>query len=179
MHRRSVKLYIVIYVISLLLFSCGIKNPVDDSAHPFSHNVRIVPGIGIAGVKLGDAKEVISEMLGQPDMGGPACGLHRSWMFSEYKEGIYAGLSVYFLEDEPGQVDGVSVIEPYQGKTYKGIGIGSTMEEVHSAYGLPKKKYPNINDELYLINNKDFRITYQENKVSAIFIGWFIPMPES
>ena len=38
MQKRSVKLYIVIYVISLLLFHCGIKNPVDGDYNELGFN---------------------------------------------------------------------------------------------------------------------------------------------
>ena len=42
MQKRSVKLYIVIYVISLLLFHCGIKNPVDDDYNGSGFNIYLL-----------------------------------------------------------------------------------------------------------------------------------------
>ena len=42
MQKRSVKLYIVIYVISLLLFHCGIKNPVDGDYNELGFNIYLL-----------------------------------------------------------------------------------------------------------------------------------------
>jgi len=43
---------------------------------------------------------------------------------------------------------------------------------------MPDKSYPFIKDEVYFFHNRDFRITYKEDKITAISIGYFIPMPK-
>src|SRR5690625_3396733 len=103
----------------------------------------IVPGVCIDGVKLGDSRERVKQLLGEPSGGGIADGLYRAWRTYSYRppgrtDGL--GFSILFIENEDlslGPVDMLKAHYPYEGKTPEGIGIGSKLSDVLQAYGEP------------------------------------------
>ncbi len=149
----------------------------------------IVPGKSIEGVKLGDSREDVVRKLGQPNTGGIADGLFRSWFGSDYTEGIHAGLSVYYLELQGGShgpADIIAAAAPYKGKTKEGIRIGSLLRDVHKAYGEPEhtwsgavtNPYRTWIVDKYCINQKHFEIHYEDSLISGFSIGYFLPPPD-
>ena len=146
-----------------LISGCEI-NPVDYSSLKNQVNLefgRIIPFISIDGVNLGDKMETVEKKLGKSDGGFRWDGLYASGIGYIYNEGFHAGLEVIFMGSD--YVECLWVKSPYSGKTKENIGIGSSLESLHEVYGMPNEIFPNIRDEVYYSNNREFRITYNEN----------------
>lgn len=136
----SLKFIIPISII--FLNSCS-ENIYDDSGGPG----MIVPGKSIEGVNLGDSREIVEQKLGPPTKVGWSDGFYRGWRSYAYEEGIHSGIYIDFIDygESYGPVDAISVGKVpfkdslfYNGKTKEGIGIGSSINDVHRIYGDPK-----------------------------------------
>lgn len=176
-------------VIVMLLVSCS---NLSDSIEPDPGGPGIIiPGESIDGVKLGDTREEVVELLGEPSGVGWADGLYRGWRTYWYKplgvEGT--GFTIYFNyrgEDKPwGPVDALRANKPYVGKTPEGIGIGSTLEEVREAYGEPDDIPSDVIVDgthrlqyTYCIDSVKFTIGMLDEIVEGFFIGFFIPIEQ-
>ena len=146
-----------------LISGCEI-NPVDYSSLKNQVNLefgRIIPFISIDGVNLGDKMETVEKKLGKSDGGFRWDGLYGGGIGYIYNEGFHAGLEVIFMGSD--YVECLWVKSPYSGTTKENIGIGSSLESLHEVYGMPDEIFLNIRDEVYYSNNREFRITYNEN----------------
>lgn len=137
----------------------------------------------IDGVALGDTRERVEALLGEPDLGGVADGLYRSWFQFSYLKGPHAGLTVLLLDEGQGfgPVDVLEVAIPYDGRTKEGIGLGSTVEEVHAAYGLPRVTQPlreGRTMDLYCFGDKELEIHSGDGRVETIATKYFKPLPK-
>lgn len=115
----------------------------------------------LAGIALGDSQQKVFKLLGKPQ--------------SKRRERCFQGDSgwVEFNWPAKGIVvgmgngdEGVLYIEIYgnsKGKTSRGIGIGSTKEEVRAAYGNPD----NI-DKWLIRKDEDYMWQYGEDKVYIV-----------
>jgi hypothetical protein len=88
----------------------------------------IIPGVGAAGISIGDPVSKVRELYGEPDYFDDVFG----WL-SYYDVGI----SVTFWGDTG--VDGIFISEPNGSKTGGGNGIGSTRASVESEFGLAEE----------------------------------------
>ena len=175
--------------ITVLLISCS--NSVDSFPADTSNCGPgvIVPGVCIDGVKLGDSREQVEKLLGEPSGGGLADGLYRAWRTYSYRppgrtDGL--GFSIYFIEEKDlswGPVDMLQVHEPYDGKTPEGIGIGSTLEETLKVYGEPDYSAENElkngkiqGSYLYCTNSRRFYVGTLNGSIEIISISFFIPV---
>lgn len=85
----------------------------------------------------------------------------------------------------PGPVDLLTISAPFDGKTKEGIGIGSTVNEVTSAYGEPTAIYNNNSTDegayiyVYCINNKRLQIGFKENAITVMGLGYYKIPPNS
>lgn len=152
---------------------------------------KIRPGVGVEGIRLGDSRETVVAILGPPTTVGDVIGFYRGWRHYSYLEGgrISQGgelsLTFAFIENgiDYGPVDLIIGGPAYRGKTREGIGIGSFLTEVHTAYGTPEAvQYwsdQNTIADVYCMNNRKFEIHYTDSVVSGFSIGYFIPMPEN
>jgi hypothetical protein len=148
----------------------------------------IVPGKSVEGIKLGDSKETVVTILGKPTLVGWADGYYRSWRAYTYEEGspVNPIMELYFNfidnGDSYGPVDLIGIGSAYKGKTKEGIGVGSLLEKVHQAYGLPKysiySPQSNMIYDTYCINKHMFQIHYTDSLVDACSIGYFVPLPQ-
>ncbi|MGE5859686.1 MAG: hypothetical protein ACM34J_03995 [Ignavibacteria bacterium] len=178
--------YLFLYLLVVFICSCN-ENIYEEQEGAWTG--IIVPGKSIEGIKLGDSREDVVEKLGQPTTGGIADGLFRSWLASDYTEGPHAGLSIYYLELKDGSHGPVDIIAAgtfYTGKTNEGIGIGSTLKNVHKFYGEPLSSRTGtvmnpartwIADN-YCINQKHFEIHYEDSLITGFSIGYFLPPPD-
>jgi hypothetical protein len=145
----------------------------------------IVPGKGIEGINLGDSKDDVKQKLGTPSEAGLADGIYRSWLVYDYFEGPHAGLSVYFIEEDNtsyGPIDELVAVAPYSGKTREGIGLGTTLNDVHKIYGKPKNELlqpaEHWVEDFYCFNGKKLEIHYVDSVITTMSIGYYIPMPK-
>lgn len=146
----------------------------------------IVPGVCIDGVKLGDSREQVEKLLGEPSNSGLADGLYRSWSAYYYKlSGMQgAGLNISFIYPE-GPVDMFRGYESYNGKTPEGIGIDSTLDDVRAAYGEPEDIPTDVMVDdthhihyTYCFHSKKFTIGMHDGVVVGFFMGFHEPMEQ-
>jgi hypothetical protein len=172
---------IVSIFILLSFFSC-IDNEIESNGD--GGIGIIVLGKGIEGIILGDSKDVVEQKIGKPSVKGWTDGIYRSWLNYEYSEGPHAGLSINFIDNNNnyGPVDELEVGSPYSGKTKDGIGIGSSLNNVHSIYGKPKNILLQPEQhwiaDFYCFGGKKLEIHYVDSIVTTISIGYFIPMEQ-
>lgn len=103
----------------------------------------IVAGQTAAGINVGDDFKVVKDLYGMPDSTG--------FTTEGYVYAIYTGgygtwkLSLYLEDKDKNEALGdfdtvvsISVRGPYQGKTPKGVGIGSSSNDVIKEFGSPE-----------------------------------------
>lgn len=158
---------------------------------PKEDNARI-NARGVDGVEFGETPEEVLEKLGPYNAYGILEGLSGGWQYYEWEEGPNAGLQVnfseVFVEDEQGNItlqlgiaDVFTMSSLYQGKTRKGIGVGSTKEEVIQAYGTPvfSADFPPTNHNyFYCLQDKDLELLIEDEKVIGIVLGYHEPLGE-
>lgn len=172
---------IIVAGLTLSLFSCN-----DSGLNALFENSRVVPGYGIDGVMLGDSSDEVEQKLGKDYQLGGGDGTGKTWILYTYEKGEHKGLRVWFLEQfdsngrgYPGPVDILEVDSTFTGKTRDGIGIGSSIEDVHKFYGLPiEVRYGSgFTYETYCIVNKQFYLSYLGNVLRRFSIGPYITSP--
>lgn len=131
MFRKSLAAIFLVVVVVFLVVGCGSSGPADPEYEEFT---GIAPGKGVDGVYLGMSAKDVETVLGSPeerDIGSSSGDL-------EY---LYPsrGIVVFFADWKGSAVEEIFVEEVYEGKTTKGIGIGSIRDEVHAVYGEPGK----------------------------------------
>jgi hypothetical protein len=187
--KKTIALTVItglVIAMCLVLLNCSQTNQPEDEK---DETGIIVPGISMDGVKIGDTEETVIAKLGNPDVYGYADGAHRAWRTYDYIEGPHAGLTFYFIADSGGYgpVDmilaGTSYSSeiPYSGKTQEGIGLGSTLKDVHNAYGLPDTSeiyYLSNISEIYCNEQRHLQISYRGSVIFALSVGFYKPMPE-
>ncbi len=117
-----------------ILVSCGKK-----SEEP----MVIEPGVGIGKVKFGMLSKEVRSILGKPDFEMRDAQMTESLVYNEL------GLSIYIFK---GSVKGMTCrgvsgdpeVKPCTAITSRGIGIGSTREQIVEAYGKPTSDERNI-----------------------------------
>lgn len=173
----------------LLVLSCS--NPLNSSKEDLGGPGIVIPGESVDGVKLGDTRDRVEEILGPHSNIGWGDGITRGWRIYQYKppgsEGL--GLTISFIyqgEDKSwGPVDKLTAHKPYEGKTPDGIGIGSTLGEVRKAYGEPDYIPSDIIVDgthrlqyTYCYDSIKFTIGMDDQVVIGFFIGHFIPIEQ-
>lgn len=105
----------------------------------------IVPGQTAAGINVGDDFRAAKELYGSPDSSGFTT---EGYVFATYTGGYGTWKLNLYLEDQDknealGEFDtvvSISVRSPYQGKTPKGVGIGSSSNDVIKEFGSPERQ---------------------------------------
>ena len=122
----------------------------------------------IAGVSLGESKDLARYNLGAPNESGPVCDSCFDIMESWY---VYDGLKLNFLQEELIMYSVTSA----KYRLSSGIGVGSTSMEVQSTYGKPVHiesedqdilRYPATHENRATAFKLDFWV--QENRVTKI-----------
>lgn len=175
-------------IVSLMfLMSCNILGS-DTESSDCGPGI-IIPGECIEGVKLGDSREQVDKLLGEPRTIGWTDGLYRAWRTYAYSPSPGFGLAISFIyygEDQPwGPVDMIIIQEPYVSKTPEGIGIGSTLDEVLRAYNEPDFVQEGFNGDggkqgnyLWCHGTTKFTIGTLNDTVTGFFMGNHIPFSE-
>lgn len=135
----------------LLLVTLAFSNCKKDDPTPPEDgtSMRILPGVGITEIKIGDPSQKAIDLYGTPfPSNGSANGTYYHFLIY-----VAAGVTVYC---EPTSQPTFNAQLPiasllfsgnFKGKTAEGIGIGSTKAEVKAAYGDPVSSSPNFGDE--------------------------------
>ncbi len=105
----------------------------------------IVPGQTAAGITVGDDFKAAKDLYGPPDGTGFTT---EGYVYATYPGGYGTWKLNLYLEDKDkndalGDFDtvvSISVRIPYQGKTPKGVGIGSSSAEVIKEFGNPERQ---------------------------------------
>jgi len=180
--------YLYVVFIAFLTISCSIVGSKEDKDE--CKPGVIIPGECFEGVRLGDTLDRVEEILGKPVTIGWAEGIYRGWIVYVYKPQGTAGigLEISFImleENKPwGPVDAIISGELYTGRTIKGIGVGSTFEEVLTAYGEPdhRQEYLDGHGEfqgnyIWCYGTIRFVISVRDELVRSFFMGYHIPFP--
>lgn len=170
--------------LALSAFIFGCTGNISDTIIPIENGGVgiIIPGSSVEGVEFGDSPQTVYRKLGKPSGIGWSDGFYRSWRSYIYLDGPHAGLIIDFIDSGAtyGPVDQILIGPPYNGKTRKGIGIGSSLAQVHKFYGLPDTNLYNLDQqsivELYCINQKKFEIHYQDSIINRMSTGYLVPM---
>jgi hypothetical protein len=176
-----VKSFLMILLIITFLLSNSCKK--DTS----SLGSEIHPVGSIEGISLGASKQEVEEVLGEFEFRAIADGYARNWFtvnfFGAGNNGI-DGLTLSFIESTPneaGPLDMFSMAAPYEGKTEAGIGVGSSVESVHEAYGEPTKIIDKSNGIEYIycynLGHHFIGVTFIDGSARRIDIGYYEPMP--
>lgn len=122
-------------LLGLLLAGCIELSPQEEQA-------RIIPGVSVDGVRFGMSWEEVVGLLGEGYGIGAYDAAGEAGYILGYNSGAHSGFACYIpsrakIRPDFGPVTGIELREPYTGKTKEGIGIGSTTEEVRTAWGPP------------------------------------------
>lgn len=91
------------------------------AANPGTAEARIVPGVSVAGVELGDTQAQVKAALGKPEAGSTVLN---------YRYIRSRGFGIYFIA---GRVFEISVVRRPQA-TPRGIRVGSTLAALRAAH---------------------------------------------
>lgn len=86
----------------------------------------IIPTVGVAGIKLGDEKETVLNVLGEPT--------NESSLSNNGLKFEYDNFDIYF--DKSSNVTQIGLRKGYPGKTEDGVGVGMTKSELENLWGL-------------------------------------------
>ncbi len=124
------KVLLMLSVITIAVVACGDDDEIDQSV---LHSL-IVPGEEIAGIKLGDDLEKVTDLYGDPIL-----EFRPEWYNADNSDWEYAhdwsdiGVTVFF--NRTGKAVEIGVRTPNRSYTEGGNGIGSTWEEVDDEFG--------------------------------------------
>lgn len=132
---------------------------------------KIFPGEGIDKVKIGDSKTEVLNQLGDNEISSFS-GSYTNYQTNTiiYFKNYWAsydnlGITVY-LNGDNQSVSGISLYEPYDGKSQDKIGIGSNKDDVVKNMGEGK-----LNDGYYEYPNLGIDFKYDNsNSVERIYI---------
>jgi len=108
----------------------------------------IIVGVGTSELKIGDPAQKAIDLYGQTsDSYGVSGGQYQHFM-TYFTRGVIVYLeSTYSATFDPQtKIKYLTLSAPFEGKTDKNIGIGSTKTEVLAAYGQPASSSPFFGD---------------------------------
>jgi hypothetical protein len=145
---------------------------------------RIIPGVSVEGIRLGQLKEQVEERLGSGSGPGGADGFRKSWYTYSYTSGVANGVRVFYLDSiffqartAPGPVDMIEMRTPYDGLTAEHVGLGSLTSHVRKAYGIPSFSLVDngvVTREHYCFTGVEFIFWYNNDTVSMMRMQPFI-----
>ena len=167
-------------LICLLLSAIGCS----DFGAPYTPP-RILPGIGMEGVRIGDSRKRAWEVLGKPDGYAFLSAIYGGGQVDIWRTGPHARLTIMYVMDYPSEemvepVDGLWVESPYDGTTPEGYGIGTRLEAVLSQR--PDFNYLRIDSSgtgslVYCASHRYHTITLKDSVIYSMFDGWYTPPP--
>ena len=138
--------------ISLLLATLAFASCKKDEAttpDPPLATHAILPGEGIKEVRIGNAMQVAIDFFGTPfPTNSSANGVYTHFIIYVSKGAtVYSEPTSSATFDPQMKIGRIRLSAPFDGKTLKNIGIGSTKTEVKAAYGDPTSSNPTFGDE--------------------------------
>ena len=124
------------YVFALVVCCASLARGCDATSDD-SDNARIVFGVSVDGVSMGDNGEVAVSRLGTPDCTN-VNGM--GYSVAVYETGRHAGLSVILQPTsarEASTVTGFAIQAPYSGSNSDGVGLGTQRSRFEQAIGDP------------------------------------------
>lgn len=120
----------VLLLLLVIVLACGENEDTDKELI----NTVIVPGLEAVGIKLGDDLDRVMELYGEPRL-----DFRPEW-YNSYQSNRWniaydwsdLGVTVYF--DNNDRAVEIGVRNP-EARTIRGLGVGSTWDEVHEVYG--------------------------------------------
>lgn len=130
---------------------------------------RIVFGLSIDSVEIGDSQLIVERKLGPPT--SIILGDFAGFLY-EYKEGEHAGIFVTISIDSLfGGLIGVLQVKveaPYSGTTKDGVGIGTDRDVAKRFVGTPTSSSNDF--DRYDFDRIMFGITYDQNKILSLIM---------
>ena len=156
---NSLKTQTILFLLFIFIVISSCSNPMEAE-----DNTKIFPGKGIDKINLGDSVTKVrneygdkcNELLFNYSYNGQQGTVH-------YIEVEGEGITFYFSS---GVVDFIVIKAPYSGVTEKGIGIGSTEEEVENKYGSPDSS----TDNTFKYNSFKVSFKMENGQVVKIYI---------
>lgn len=140
----------------------------DEATEPTSSAQVITPGVGINNLKIGDPAQKAIDLYGTPlPSYGSAGGNYTHFLIYGSKGAVvYCEPTTVETFNAQMKIARLKFSSPFNGKTDKGIGFGSTKADVKAAYGDPVSSSPFFGDE-YAIG---ITFIYEDNsdKVESI-----------
>ena len=120
----------VLLMLLVIVLACGENEDTDKELI----NTVIVPGLEAVGIKLGDDLDRVMELYGEPrlDFRPEWYNSNQSFLWTVAYDWSDIGLTVYF--NDAGRAIEIGVRNP-EARTIRGLGVGSTLDEVHKEYG--------------------------------------------
>jgi len=134
-------------LLTIIAFGACKKDEVTDP-NPMPVAKAILPGVGSTEIKIGDAAQVAIDLFGPPFPSNASAG----GMYTHYLVYASKGVVIYCVPvteatfNAQMKIARLKFSAPYDGKTEKGIGVGSTKVEVKSAYGNPTSSSVSLGD---------------------------------
>jgi len=148
---------------------------------------------GVAGIEFGETRDETLARHPSPDRQTLGEGLSGTWLTLWYQSGALAEVQILYLEIPDTTLgaypaDYFNIYAPFQGKTEKGIGIGSSKDEFFEAYGIPPYQdslvvnvSPGPNRVLgtfyqYMtcLGSRELGVTVREDTVFSMSLGSFV-----
>ncbi|MBC7775358.1 MAG: hypothetical protein H7246_07965 [Phycisphaerae bacterium] len=138
---------LALLLVSLAWTSCKKDEEPDPMPTLAAH--AILPGIGIKEVKIGNAAQVAIDLFGVPfPSNGSANGVYTHFLVYVSKGVVvYCEPTTESTFNAQMKIASLDLSAPFDGKTEKGIGIGSTKAAVKAAYGDPTSSSAFFGDE--------------------------------
>ncbi len=138
--------------ISLLMATLafvGCKKDEATTPDPTLATHAILPGEGIKEVRIGDAVQIAIDFFGTPlPTKSSANGVYTHYIVYTSKGAtVYCEPTTNATFDPQMKIARIRLSAPFDGKTVKNIGIGSSKTEVKAAYGDPTSSNPTFGDE--------------------------------
>jgi hypothetical protein len=169
---------------AVALLTASSCDSVEDSP-PSWEAARIQPR-GVDGAEFGMTMAEIEAILGESILGGFISG-ERGMIGLMFTAPNLRGLRLFF--DESGREDGLEyedlpldllyIENPYKGRMKNGLGVGSTLEEVHKQMGVPdyRRLLPSgKSTEAYCFQDRNFYFHINSDTVHLLNVGFNTPM---
>lgn len=140
------------FSLSLLFAALAFVGCKKDDENPQDNNPNtslIIPGVGITELKIGDEAQKAIDLYGTPfPSNGSANGVYTHFLvYASRGVVVYCEPTTESTFNPQMKIDYLKLSAPFDKKTDKGIGIGSTKSEVKAAYGDPSSSSAFFGDE--------------------------------
>ncbi|MFN0033483.1 MAG: hypothetical protein ACKVUS_00365 [Saprospiraceae bacterium] len=109
----------------------------------------IIPGVGLTDLKIGDAAQKAIDLYGSVAPSFSSAGGQYTHFLTYFSKGVivYCEQTTEATFNAQMKIASIDLSSPFDAKTDKGIGIGSTKAEVKAAYGEPASSSDFFGDE--------------------------------